>query len=291
MTKFAPFSLLLRGEQRLCRQPLVMGILNATPDSFYDRSRALNEQAIEQRVAEMVSQGADIIDIGACSTRPGAQVASLDDELARLRLAMGVVRRVAPHVITSVDTFRSHVARVAVEELGADMLNDVSGGTLDDNMLATVARLNVPYVLMHMRGTPATMRQLSQYDNVVEEVIGHLASRIAILRDMGVTTIIADPGFGFAKTMEQNYELLASLERFHSLNVPLLVGLSRKSMICNALGVTPQQALNGTTAAHVVALMAGAHILRVHDVREAVEARTIVSLATNTKQDNHQIYG
>ncbi len=276
---FTPFKLTLRGSVHEYDRPLVMGILNVTPDSFYAGCRASDDEAIEARVREIVGEGGDIIDLGAYSTRPGAQDVDAQEELARLRRAMAVVRREAPGVITSVDTFRASVARAAVEELGVDIVNDVSGGNLDSDMYKTVAQLNVPYILMHMRGTPATMQQLVDYDDVTREVVDFLATRIATLRDMGVTDVIADPGFGFSKTLEQNYEMLASLEQFHALGVPLLVGVSRKSMIYRLLGVTPAEALNGTTVADTLALAMGAHILRVHDVRQAVEACKIVQQA------------
>lgn len=276
MRKFTPFTLSLRGRELKCDRPLVMGILNVTPDSFYAGCRATDEDAISMRVKEIVEQGADVIDIGAYSTRSGAADVTAAEEVARLRRAVEVVKREAPGMATSVDTFRAHVARVAVEELGVDMVNDVSGGSLDDAMFETVASLQVPYVLMHMRGTPATMQQLTDYDNVTCDVVEWLGARIEQLRALGAKDIIVDPGFGFSKTLDQNYELLAGLERFHELGVPLLVGVSRKSMIYKKLGVDPARALNGTTAVNTIALMAGAHIIRVHDVREAVEAREIV---------------
>ncbi|MCQ2289224.1 MAG: dihydropteroate synthase [Muribaculaceae bacterium] len=273
---FTPFHLTLRDGVRQYVRPAVMGILNATPDSFYAGCRATDEDAIAARVREIVAQGADMIDIGAYSTRPGADTVSAEEELLRLRHAMAVVKREAPHMVTSVDTFRAGVARAAVEEMGVDIINDVSGGRLDDAMFSTVAALRVPYILMHMRGTPATMQQLTDYDNVTRDVVSFLAQRMAMLRDMGAGDVIVDPGFGFSKTLEQNYEMLAHLDMFHTLEVPLLVGVSRKSMIYKLLGVTPQEALNGTTAVNAIALMQGAHILRVHDVRAAVEARDIV---------------
>lgn len=277
MKHFTPFSLSIKGERRYFDRPLVMGILNATPDSFYAGCRAADEDAIAARVGQIVEQGGDIIDIGAYSTRSGAQEVSAGEELERLRRAVAIVHREAPHVMTSVDTFRAQVAREAVEELGVDIVNDVSGGMLDDGMFATVASLGVPYILMHMRGTPATMQQLTQYDNVTRDVVDFLAQRIGVLRDMGAGDVIADPGFGFSKTLEQNYEMMAHLDEFHALGVPLLVGISRKSMIYRLLDITPHEALNGTTALNVMALMQGAHILRVHDVREAVQACKIVT--------------
>lgn len=276
MKHFTPFSLTLRGKLHVFDHPLVMGILNATPDSFYAGCRATDEDAIAHRVSEIVEQGAHIVDIGAYSTRPGASPVDEQEEINRIALAIKTVKRIAPEVITSVDTFRSSVARIAVNEFGVDIINDVAGGSLDSLMYHTVAELGVPYILMHMRGTPETMQQLTNYDNVTAEVIEHLAKRIQWLREMGVKDVIADPGFGFSKTLEQNYEMLAGLEQFHELGIPLLVGVSRKSMIYKLLGTTPAEALNGTTVVNTMALMAGAHILRVHDVKEAVEACKIV---------------
>lgn len=257
-------------------RPWVMGILNVTPDSFWAGSRCDTQQAIEQRVATMIDEGADAIDIGAYSTRPGAAEVTVHDEMARLDRAMHIVRAMAPDLPTSVDTFRADVAQFAVEQLGVDIINDVSGGTLDNDMFATVARLRVPYVLMHMRGTPATMQQLTDYDNVVADVLADLRVKLDKLHDCGVRDVLIDPGFGFSKTLEQNYQLMARLADFHQLNAPLLVGISRKSMIYKALDCTADQALNGTTVLNTLALQAGTHILRVHDVHPAVEARTLV---------------
>lgn len=257
-------------------RPWVMGILNVTPDSFWAGSRCDTQQAIEQTVATMIDEGADAIDIGAYSTRPGAAEVTVHDEMARLDRAMHIVRAMAPDLPTSVDTFRADVAQFAVEQLGVDIINDVSGGTLDNDMFATVASLRVPYVLMHMRGTPATMQQLTDYDNVVADVLADLRVKLDKLHDCGVRDVLIDPGFGFSKTLEQNYQLMARLADFHQLKAPLLVGISRKSMIYKALDCTADQALNGTTVLNTLALQAGTHILRVHDVRPAVEARTLV---------------
>ena len=256
----------------------VMGILNVTPDSFYAGSRCDTTEAIEARVGQMLDEGVDIIDIGAYSTRPGAAVVTPDAETARLTRAMAVIHCMAPRKVTSVDTFRADVALYAVEQLGINIINDVSGGTLDSAMFATVARLQVPYILMHMRGTPATMQQLTDYDDVVNDVIADLRTRLDTMRGMGVRDVVIDPGFGFAKTVQQNYEMMARLEEFHQLNAPLLVGISRKSMIYKVLDCTPDEALNGTTVLNTVSLLAGAHILRVHDVRAAVQARTLIHL-------------
>ncbi len=276
MISFQPYSMNLHGRLVEIDRPWIMGILNVTPDSFYDGSRCPDTARIEARVRQMVGDGADVIDIGAYSTRPGAAEVTAAEELARLERGMEVVRRVAPDAIVSVDTFRADVARSCVEQLGVDIVNDVAGGTLDDRMFATVAQLGVPYIVMHMRGTPATMQQLTDYDNVTADVLKYLARKVDELHQMGVNDVIADPGFGFSKTVEQNYELMRGLEVFHELRVPLLVGVSRKSMVFRLLGCTPAEALNGTTVLNTMALERCAHFLRVHDVRQAVEARSIV---------------
>ena len=265
------FTLNLRGRLVSLDRPMVMGILNLTPDSFYAASRQQTEDEIRRRVRRMTAEGADIIDVGACSSRPGAESADGGEELQRIGRGLRIVREEAPRAVVSVDTWRADVARMAVEEAGADMVNDISGGTLDDAMFATVARMGVPYVLTHMRGTPQTMQTVAVYDDVARDVLRFLQERIDCLHELGVCDIIADPGFGFAKTLGHNYALMARLADFAALDAPLLVGVSRKSMIYRLLGTTPEAALNGTTALHMAALAAGAHILRVHDVREAVE--------------------
>ena len=268
----------LRGRLVEIDRPWVMGIVNVTPDSFYSGSRATDELTLVGRVRQLIAEGADVLDIGACSTRPGSQSVDAQAEMDRLQWALNIIRREAPGVILSVDTYRADVARRCVEDWGVDIINDISGGTLDDTMFKTVAQLHVPYVLMHMRGTPDTMSSLTDYDNVTADVLEWMARRIDDMRQMDVADIIADPGFGFAKTVEQNYELLARLEAFHALNAPLLVGVSRKRMIYTPLDCTADQALNGTTIVNTLALERGAHILRVHDVRAAVEAVNLVSL-------------
>ena len=275
---FKPYSMNLRGRLVEIDRPWVMGIVNVTPDSFYSGSRATDELTLVGRVRQLIAEGADVLDIGACSTRPGSQSVDAQAEMDRLQWALGIIRREAPGVILSVDTYRADVARRCVEDWGVDIINDISGGTLDDTMFKTVAQLHVPYVLMHMRGTPDTMTSLTDYDNVTADVLEWMARRIDDMRQMGVADIIADPGFGFAKTVEQNYELLARLEAFHALNAPLLVGVSRKRMIYTPLDCTADEALNGTTIVNTLALERGAHILRVHDVRAAVEAVKLVSL-------------
>jgi dihydropteroate synthase len=278
MQPFKTYSLNLKGRLVTIDHPWVMGIVNITPDSFYSGSRITDEHALEERVGQMLADGADVIDVGACSTRPGSQSVDADGEMDRLQWALAVIRRVAPDAVISVDTYRAEVAKRCVEEWGADIINDISGGTIDGEMFSTIASLRVPYVLMHMRGTPETMSSLTDYDDVTADVLEWMGRRIDRLRQSGVADIIVDPGFGFAKTLEQNYELLARLEAFHALEAPILVGVSRKRMIYMPLETTPEAALNGTTVINTMALMQGAHILRVHDVRAAVEAVKLVSL-------------
>ena len=275
---FKPYSINLRGRLVEIDRPWVMGIVNITPDSFYSGSRATDELTLVDRVRQLIAEGADVLDIGACSTRPGSQSVDAQGEMERLQWALSIIRREAPGVILSVDTYRADVARRCVEDWGVDIINDISGGTLDAAMFKTVAQLHVPYVLMHMRGTPDTMSSLTDYDNITADVLEWMARRIDDMRQMGVADIIADPGFGFAKTVEQNYELLARLEVFHALNAPLLVGVSRKRMIYTPLECNADEALNGTTVVNTMALERGTHILRVHDVRAAVEAVKLVSM-------------
>lgn len=256
--------------------PVVMGILNATPDSFYAGSRTQTEAEIAARVHQIVNEGAGIIDVGAYSARPGADDVPAEEEARRLRHALDIVRREAPDAIISVDTFRADVAKMCIEEGGAHIINDISGGTLDKNMFRTVARLRVPYILMHIQGEPHTMQQAPHYDNLEQEVFLFLSQRVDQLHQLGVADIILDPGFGFGKTLAHNYELMNRLEDFREFDLPLLVGISRKSMIYKLLGTTPAEALGGTIALNTIALMKGAHILRVHDVRAAVETVRIV---------------
>ena len=278
MQPFIPYSLNLKGRLVTIDRPWVMGIVNVTPDSFYSGSRVNDELTLVERVHQMLAEGADVIDVGACSTRPGSESVDEQGEMERLQWALDIIRRESPDTILSVDTYRADVASRCVEEWGVDIINDISGGTLDAAMFTTVARLHVPYVLMHMRGTPDTMSSLTDYDNVTADVLEWMARRIDELRQMGVADVIADPGFGFAKTVEQNYELLGLLEAFHALDAPLLVGVSRKRMIYTPLDCTADDALNGTTVVNTLALERGAHILRVHDVKAAVEAVKLVSL-------------
>lgn len=252
-------------------EPQVMGILNVTPDSFFATSRCRSEGEIRQRVCQIRQEGATMVDIGAYSSRPGAEDVSKDEELRRLLPAIDIVREEWPEAVVSVDTFRAEVARKAVEA-GADIVNDISGGEMDREMFSAVSELHVPYILMHMQGTPKDMQVEPKYENLMCEVFRSLGERVEALHEMGVADVILDPGFGFGKTMTQNYEMMARLEEFRLLGCPLLVGVSRKSMIYRLLNTMPEESLNGTTALNMIALMKGADILRVHDVKEAVEA-------------------
>lgn len=272
------YTMNLRGKLVELRRPWVMGILNVTPDSFYADSRTpmAEPERIAQRVRQMLAEGADIIDVGAYSSRPGADDISPLEEMRRLEVALSTVREVAPEVYVSVDTFRSEVARQCVEHFGVDLINDISGGVLDRAMPKVVARLGVPYIIMHMKGNPETMQTAPEYQDVLAEVLEFLARQQQRFFDAGGKDVIIDPGFGFGKTLQHNYRLMDRLQDFHELHAPLLVGVSRKSMIYKLLETTPQDALNGTTVLHTIAMMKGAHILRVHDVQAAIEARTLV---------------
>lgn len=262
-------------------QPRVMGILNVTPDSFYAGSRTQTEAEIVRRVKQIVSEGAAIIDMGAYSSRSNADNVSAREEMERLRMGLKILFEIQPDAVVSVDTFRADVARMCVEEYGVAIINDIAAGEMDANMFHTVAALNVPYIMMHMQGTPQSMQQHPHYDNLLKEVFLYFAHKVQQLRDLGVKDIILDPGFGFGKTMEHNYELLSHLEEFRIFELPLLVGVSRKSMIYRLLDITPQEALNGTTVLDTICLLKGADILRVHDVKEAVETVRIVQAMRN----------
>lgn len=265
------------------RKPRVMGILNVTPDSFFADSRKQSERDIRDRAEQIVREGAAIIDVGAYSSRPGADDVSAKEEMERLRLGLSAVRNACPDAIVSVDTFRSDVARMCVEEYGVGIINDISGGEMDKDMFATVAKLGVAYVLMHMQGTPQSMQDSPQYGNVALEVARYLAERVQRLRDLGQKDIILDPGFGFGKTLRHNYELLESLDYIKDMaQLPLLVGVSRKSMVYKPLGISPEEALNGTTALNTMALMKGADVLRVHDVKACAEAVELFMLTKGT---------
>lgn len=276
MQEHTPCYINVDGKLMDLNEPQVMGILNVTPDSFFENSRTQTEAEIAARADLLVSEGASMIDIGAYSSRPGAADVSSREEMERLATALRIVRRVAPQAVISIDTFRAEVARRCVEDYGAHIINDISGGDLDPAMFRTVADLHVPYILTHMRGTPQDMQQYTDYADVTKEVLVSLGQRAEQLHEMGVCDVILDPGFGFAKTLEQNYELLARMNVLKELELPLLVGVSRKSMVYKLLDCTPQEALNGTTVLHTLALLNGANILRVHDVKPAVEAIRIV---------------
>lgn len=263
---------------KLCdlSHPVVMGILNITPDSFFDGGKYFSESdKIKARIDQILAEGGKIIDIGAYSSRPGADDVSEDEEYRRLARAFDVIAANYSDLTISVDTFRSGIARKAVLEFGADIINDISASEIDKNMFTTVAELNVPYILMHMQGRPADMQDSPTYADVVEDIVLYLSRKVMELRQLGVKDIIIDPGFGFGKTLEQNYALLNRLEAFDVFELPLLVGISRKSMIYKLLNKTPQESLNGTTVLNTLALTKGASILRVHDVKEAVECVTI----------------
>ena len=258
-------------------EPKVMGILNVTPDSFYAGNRGVTERSIIDRLHQILDEGASIVDIGAYSSRPGAGHVSPEDEMSRLRMGLELVRKHSPEAIVSVDTFRADVAKMCVEEYGAAIINDISAGQMDKEMFTTIARLGVPYIIMHMKGTPKDMQTNPHYEHLLKEVFYYFSERLQKLRDSGVKDILIDPGFGFGKAMEHNYELMNHLEEFSIFEVPLLVGVSRKSMIYKLLGTTPEEALNGTTALNTIALLKGADILRVHDVKAATEAVKIVT--------------
>lgn len=255
--------------------PRVMAIINATPDSFY--TSCTSDQDIVHCAVQAAADGADIIDIGGCSTRPGADEVSAEEELRRCIHAAELIRRELPDMPLSVDTFRADVARRMVEDYGVSIINDISGGTMDEQMFQTVADTGAAYILMHMRGTPQTMQQCTDYDDLMADIIDFMQQRVYQLKQLGVHDIIIDPGFGFAKTLEQNYELLSKMHYLHELHLPLLAGLSHKSMLYRLLQTTPDQTLNATTVVNTIALMKGAHILRVHEVRPAVEAVSIIS--------------
>jgi dihydropteroate synthase len=258
------------------KRPLVMGIVNFTPDSFYAKSRVNEDIEILETVKRFISENVDIIDVGGYSSRPGAADVSVDEEIRRLQKCIRILKSEAPEIPLSVDTFRSKVVETIFDEFGCFIVNDISAGELDNNMFATVAKLQLPYIAMHMKGNPQTMQDKPEYHNLIKEIISYFADKIKRLRDAGIEDIIIDPGFGFSKTLEHNYNLLSKLSEFKIFDLPLLVGFSRKSMLYNSLNTTPEESLNATTVANTIALMNGVDILRVHDVREAVEAVKIV---------------
>ena len=258
-------------------QPKVMGILNITPNSFYDGGKYKDETQILNQVEKMLKDGATFIDVGAYSSKPNADFVSVEEEISRLLPIVNLLIEKFPDILLSVDTFRSQVAQKAIEA-GVAIVNDISAGMLDDKMIETVAKLQVPYIMMHMKGNPQTMQSQTNYEDIVKEMIYYFSERISVARSFGLNDIIIDPGFGFAKTLEQNYEVLQKLELFSMLELPLLAGISRKSMIYKTLGNSPEEALNGTTVLNTIALQKGAKILRVHDVKEAVECVKLMQL-------------
>ena len=276
MQGLIPYTINVNGRLMDLSDPQVMGILNVTPDSFYAASRQQTDDGILSRVKQILDEGGSIIDIGAYSSRPGAEDVSPKEETERLSHALELIRNAYPDIVISIDTFRADVARTCVENFRADIINDISAGEMDDKMFDTIADLNVPYIIMHMKGTPQDMQAAPHYDNLIQEVFYYFSKKVQLLRDRGVKDIILDPGFGFGKTIEHNYELMDHLQDFHIFELPVLVGISRKSMIYKLIGGTPENSLNGTTALNTLSLMKGANILRVHDVKECVETVKIV---------------
>ena len=275
-TNFASeFYLTANGKTLSLKTPVVMGIVNLTPDSFYDGGMLLTEKDLLTQAEKHIQDGAAIIDVGAVSTKPNAAAVSEEEELKRLLPALKVLRKTFPEVFISVDTYRSTLAQAAAEE-GADIINDISGGTFDEKMFEVVGKINLPYVLMHIQGTPQTMQQNPTYNNVVDDVFDFLTKQLKAAQQSGIKQLLIDVGFGFGKTTEHNYELLAGLKRFEAMGFPLLVGVSRKGMIHKPLNINPKEALNGTTVINTIALLSGVNILRVHDVKEAVQAIRLV---------------
>lgn len=276
MKGLLPYTINVGGKLMDLSEPQVMGILNVTPDSFYSESRKNTDQEIADRVQAILAEGASMIDIGAYSSRPGADDVSAEEEMNRLRGGLKILRDIAPDAVVSVDTFRADVAKMCVEEYGVQIINDISGGELDERMFSTVAELGVPYILMHMKGDPQTMQNGPHYDDLLAEILRYFGTKVQQLHELGVKDIILDPGFGFAKTLEHNYELMNRMQDLQVLELPMLVGISRKSMIYRLLGTSPEEALNGTSVLNTLALLKGTSILRVHDVKEAVEVVQIV---------------
>lgn len=284
------YSLNCRGKLINLSTPKIMGILNVTPDSFYDGGKFQTRKEILKKTEQMIEEGASIIDVGAYSSRPGAEHISAEVEIQRLSIALGAIRNSFSDVIISADTFRSEVALMAVKDYEVDIINDISAGSADKDMLSTIAGLEVPYVMMHIKGTPQNMQKNPTYDNVVEEIVKYFSEKIQKAKLSGICDIIIDPGFGFGKTLEHNYQILNRLNDFKIFELPLLVGLSRKSMIYKALNTTPVEALNGTTVLNTIAIMNGANILRVHDVKEAADTIRLCSLYNESQLKNNNEY-
>lgn len=268
--------------------PRVMGILNVTPDSFYAESRKQTEKDILLRAKQIIDDGGDMIDIGAYSSRPDAEDITIEEEAERLRKALSIIIKNMPEAVISVDTFRADIAKMCVEEYGVAIINDISAGNIDNRMFKTVASLGVPYIMMHMKGTPQDMQQNPKYDNIITEMMYYFSEKIQMMRDLGGKDIIIDPGFGFGKTIDHNYELMDRLHEFSIFDLPLLVGISRKSMIYRLLDTNPDKSLNGTTVLNTISLMKGANILRVHDVKEACETVKIFAKMTGKKKPQEQ---
>ncbi|EGJ70775.1 dihydropteroate synthase [Bacteroides coprosuis DSM 18011] len=277
MKSKAPKYINVNGKLMDLAQPQVMGILNVTPDSFYAASRKQTELDIKQRALQIIDEGGTIIDVGAYSSRPNAKHITTEEEMDRLHFGLKIINETIPNAVISVDTFRADVARMCVEEHGVAIINDIATGQMDENMFDTIADLNVPYIIMHMQGTPQTMQKNPHYENLLKEVLEYFAHKVGRLQELGVKDIILDPGFGFGKTVTHNYELLAALDEFSIFDLPILVGVSRKSMIYNLLDISPDEALNGTSVINALSLERGANILRVHDVKEAVEVVRIIN--------------
>ena len=277
MKSKAPKYINVNGKLMDLAQPQVMGILNVTPDSFYAASRKHTELDIKQRALQIIDEGGTIIDVGAYSSRSNAKHITTEEEMDRLHFGLKIINETIPNAVISVDTFRADVARMCVEEHGVAIINDIATGQMDENMFETISDLNVPYIIMHMQGTPQTMQKNPHYDNLLKEVLEYFAHKVGRLQELGVKDIILDPGFGFGKTVTHNYELLAALDEFSIFDLPILVGVSRKSMIYNLLDISPDEALNGTSVINALSLERGANILRVHDVKEAVEVVRIIN--------------
>ncbi|HAE24138.1 MAG: dihydropteroate synthase [Bacteroidaceae bacterium] len=274
--KQRPHTINVGGKLLSLSPAVVMGIINITPDSFYAKSKVNDEESLRQRVLQIINDGGKIIDVGAYSSRPGAKNVSQEEEMTRLRHSLKIIQEASCDLPISVDTFRSDVAKMCVEEYGVNIINDISAGQLDNNMFETVARLQVPYVIMHMRGNPQTMQENTQYQDLIADMFLYFSQKINRLQDLGVNDIIIDPGFGFSKTLDQNYKLLQRLEDFREFDLPILIGVSRKSMIYKYLGGEPEDALNGTSIINTIALLKGANILRVHDVKACADAIKII---------------
>ncbi|MEX0981709.1 MAG: dihydropteroate synthase [Bacteroidales bacterium] len=280
-------SLNCRGKLLSLHQPRVMGILNVTPDSFYDGGWHEDPSAALEHARKMVSQGADIIDIGAASSRPGAALSNAAEEIKKLVPVVSSIRQEFPDLIISIDTYHASVANEMITNFGADMINDISAGAIDPEMIPVIAQLNVPYIIMHMKGVPGNMQQNPEYDNITDEIIQYFSGKVNLLQKKGISDILIDPGFGFGKTLDNNYKLLAQIYAFNMFELPIVAGISRKSMVYNLLGSTSEESLTGTTALHMILLEKGVNIIRVHDVKEAREAITIYNKTCSETKQSH----